>query len=558
MTPQRTVSSHIVARRRPVSLPSSFHLVYAHVFSPRFSPTTATHTHTTQTIFAKELADGNKHLRRRRRLEDEFVVVEKGLKEDLATVNELLGAESTRLDDTTMLLREMEVFFDGAAPTNYYSELLRDEVVRKDAFTTPSPRFSDPNKFDISKCCTFDIFTWVVTPKDAVLDRSGGLAEPLPGLQPDPGSPKDDIAAWSKDPAVAHWQSKDRASACLRFPTSVAWRWNARAPKNLENRRDYWLRSIPDWNNGRNWVLPDVHDYDPSNMWVTADGTPTSKSHPVTDKDFTKAFIAPGDSLVSFFFSDMAMLLKSSTQRGGKEPVCPSGGNGHCLHGNADVTIGGRPHFDVSLPLMEASYHKYAGRLKYVDPLQVAARPRPVLAFFQGNLFGDGIARLAMYKAKIHDPENGFIVAGPNPRPSASNGWHAGYDYDYDTMIQKTKFGLAPGGNGLHSFRLGEVMKAGCVPVDIQQYKGQMMLPFEDILDWSKFSFSVGVEEIPGLPALLRGVSDAQFRKMQKRSLAVANMFFSRKNWITIAMDIVRRNVEAAAKQSSRCGGAAH
>ena len=485
---------------------------------------------------------------RRRRLKD---ALEKELMQDLASVDELLNTESKRLDDTAELLREMEVLFDGAVPSNYYSALLRDEVVRKDAFASPSPRFYDPKRFDISKCCTFDVFTWAVHAKDAVLDRSGGLP---PGLQPDPGSPKDDIVAWSNDPAVAKWKATDRTSACLRFPTSVAWRWNSRSKSNLENRRDFWLRSISDWNNGRNWLLPDVHDYDPSNMWVTADGTPTSKSHSLTDSDFTKEFIAPGDSLVSFFFTDMAMLLKSSTQRGGIEPVCPSGGNGECLHGNADVAIGGRPHFDVSLPLMKSTNQKYASRLKYADPFAVAADPRPILAFFQGNLEGDGIARMAMYKAKIHDPENGFIVAGPVERALPSNGWNVKYNYDYDEMIKKTKFGLAPGGNGLHSFRLGEVMAAGCVPVDIQQFKRQMMLPFEDILDWSKFSFSIGAKEIPGLPALLRGVSDAQFRKMQMRSLAVANMFFKHKNWITIAMDVVRRNVEAAAKHSGKCG----
>ena len=86
------------SRQSPVVLSSSLRSC---LLSTLFSHHCHTHTHTTQTVFAKELADGNKHLRRRRRLEDEFVVVEKGLKEDLATVNELLGAESTRLDDTT-------------------------------------------------------------------------------------------------------------------------------------------------------------------------------------------------------------------------------------------------------------------------------------------------------------------------------------------------------------------------------------------------------------------------------------------------------------------------
>ena len=35
-------------------------------------------------------------------------------------------------------------------------------------------------------------------------------------------------------------------------------------------------------------------------------------------------------------------------------------------------------------------------------------------------------------------------------------------------------------------------MKVGAVPIDVQHQKGGMVLPFEDVLDWTKFSISAG------------------------------------------------------------------
>ena len=244
----------------------------------------------------------------------------------------------------------------------------------------------------------------------------------------------------------------------------------------------------------------------------------------------------------------MALLLKSSMPRGGTLPVCAAGGDagGRCLHSNADVTLGARPYFDVSLPLLLDPW-LHTNRRKHFNDLDLGTlmiEPRPILAFFQGRLQHDGIARNEM--RIYNDPSNGFII---------SDTTHGDHMYDYDETMAKAKFGFAPGGNGQHSFRLGEVMKAGAVPIDVQRQKGGMVLPFEDVLDWTKFSISAGLTELPMLQETLRSISEAEFRRMQARSLSVARIFFTRKHWMTIALDVVRRNVQVAVEQSGTCIG---
>ena len=288
--------------------------------------------------------------------------------------------------------------------------------------------------------------------------------------------------------------------------------------------------------------MPDFHDYDTATMSLP-DG------HFIMDKDLTKEFIGDGDSLVGAYRSDMALLLKSSMPRGGTLPICAAGGGagGRCLHSNADVRLGTRPHFDVSLPLLLDPW-LHVNRQKHFDDLDLGTlmiKPRPILAFFQGRLQGDGLARNEM--RKYNDPSNGFIIS------DTTHDWkNKRYKdpYDYDETLAKAKFGFAPAGNGQHSFRLGEVMKAGAVPIDVQRQKGGMVLPFEDVLDWTKFSISAGLTELPMLQETLRSISEAEFRRMQARSLSVARIFFTRKHWMTIALDVVRRNVQVAVEQS--------
>ena len=432
-------------------------------------------------------------------------------------------AKSTTWDAPTML-RELGALFSGGATTNQHIALLRDEVVRKDAFSVASPRFLNPRQFDITKCCTaVDIFVDEVEQQHCEATWV-------------PGDPKRDIVKWMKDPALSAFHAKNRNEACIKIPYSACsmnYNWK---------KRDDYLRKIADWNNGLNWAITDLGDF------ALAETKP-----PV---QMTNAYIGDGDSLVSFYRSDMAIVLKSSMPRGGDLPVCPAGGGYRCYASTPEIHLGVRSHFDISLPLLYDPWI-HADRTKHFETLDLAtltAPPRPLLAFFQGMCLGDGVARLSM--RKYNDPDNGFIIS------DTSHDWHEDlvaqyvYKYDYDKMMSRAKFGFAPAGQGMHSFRLGEVMRAGAVPIDLQIRRGDMVLPWEDVLDWSKFSIMAGIEDLPTLQATLRAISEEEFRRMQARSLSVVTMFFNRKHWMTIAFDILRRNVQVAVDQSGgKCGG---
>ena len=87
----------------------------------------------------------------------------------------------------------------------------------------------------------------------------------------------------------------------------------------------------------------------------------------------------------------------------------------------------------------------------------------------------------------------------------------------------RSRFGMAPQGNGLHSFRLAEVMSAGTVPVVVIKdptyfAEGSLearvlaedhffVLPYFDTLDWTKFSFYITSDELPNMIDRLEAVS---------------------------------------------------
>ena len=130
--------------------------------------------------------------------------------------------------DAPTMLRELDALFgsssssSAATTSNAHIALLRDEVVRKNAFAVASPRFLSSHQFDISKCCaSVDFFVWKVTGEESL-----GLKKVHDhvSLQPDPGSAKDEIAAWANDPALSAYHATSREEACLKVTTTAAWR----------------------------------------------------------------------------------------------------------------------------------------------------------------------------------------------------------------------------------------------------------------------------------------------------------------------------------------------
>ncbi|MFS7904668.1 putative xylogalacturonan beta-1,3-xylosyltransferase [Helianthus anomalus] len=67
-----------------------------------------------------------------------------------------------------------------------------------------------------------------------------------------------------------------------------------------------------------------------------------------------------------------------------------------------------------------------------------------------------------------------------------------------------------------------EALYMGCVPVLIMYYYAK---PFNDILDWHKFSIDIGLENIPNLKTILMRISQRKYIRLQRNGVQVRKHF---------------------------------
>ena len=115
--------------------------------------------------------------------------------------------------------------------------------------------------------------------------------------------------------------------------------------------------------------------------------------------------------------------------------------------------------------------------------------------------------------------------------------------------MAQAKFGFAPEGNGLHSFRLTECMQFGTVPIMVDRHR-MFVLPFTEVLDWTKFGFYVTLDDIDTLVDTLEAVPASVWKKMQKRSIAVYEQFFLPNKVYVAALEIARARIRVALRSA--------
>lgn len=94
--------------------------------------------------------------------------------------------------------------------------------------------------------------------------------------------------------------------------------------------------------------------------------------------------------------------------------------------------------------------------------------------------------------------------------------------YPYSEALLSSKFCLHAKGYEVNTARLGDAMYYGCVPVVIANHYD---LPFQDILDWSKFSIVVSSLDIPQLKKTLEEVTPEEYAELHSQVLKARKHF---------------------------------
>lgn len=82
----------------------------------------------------------------------------------------------------------------------------------------------------------------------------------------------------------------------------------------------------------------------------------------------------------------------------------------------------------------------------------------------------------------------------------------------YDELMWNSTFGFCPGGSGVGSYRFGEVLSTGGIPVVTQDF----VPPLSPDVDWSKCLVRVSEARIVDLPRLLRQFSPKEIERRQR------------------------------------------
>lgn len=185
----------------------------------------------------------------------------------------------------------------------------------------------------------------------------------------------------------------------------------------------------------------------------------------------------------------------------------------------------------ISLPL--PPHHTFPAKVR------ASTAEKPVLVFWQGNLNTRPDLRRNI---AAHDNGDDIKIC------ASSNHIHQ-CGYDYRTEMQQCKFGLAPGGVASHSFRLLEILSAGAVPVVF----GDIILPFSSLIDWSRCSVRLRLDQVEEVPQILRSYQKEQWLDMQHHAVQAYETYLSSEKIIAeTALRILRHDMELCTAAADR------
>ncbi|XP_077233487.1 exostosin family protein isoform X2 [Tasmannia lanceolata] len=165
--------------------------------------------------------------------------------------------------------------------------------------------------------------------------------------------------------------------------------------------------------------------------------------------------------------------------------------------------VGYIPHKDVALPQVLQPFALPAGGNDVEN--------RTILGFWAGHRN----SKIRVILARVW--ENDTELAISNNRISRAIG-----ELVYQKQFYRTKFCICPGGSQVNSARIADSIHYGCIPVILSNYYD---LPFNDILDWKKFSLILKESDVYQLKAILKAISDEEFVALHKGLVEIQKHF---------------------------------
>ncbi|KAJ0966237.1 hypothetical protein J5N97_027375 [Dioscorea zingiberensis] len=165
--------------------------------------------------------------------------------------------------------------------------------------------------------------------------------------------------------------------------------------------------------------------------------------------------------------------------------------------------VGYIPHKDVALPQVLQPFALPAGGNDIEN--------RTILGFWAGHR--NSKIRVILAREWENDTE----LAIMNNRISRDTG-----ELVYQKKFYSTKFCICPGGSQVNSARITDSIHYGCIPVILSNYYD---LPFNDILDWQKFSLILKESDVYQLKSILKSVSYEKFLALHKNLVEVQKHF---------------------------------
>ncbi|KAJ6735484.1 EXOSTOSIN HEPARAN SULFATE GLYCOSYLTRANSFERASE -RELATED [Salix purpurea] len=165
--------------------------------------------------------------------------------------------------------------------------------------------------------------------------------------------------------------------------------------------------------------------------------------------------------------------------------------------------VGFIPHKDIALPQVLQPFALPAGGNDVEN--------RTTLGFWAGHRN----SRIRVILARVWENDTELDIS--NNRINRATGHLV-----YQKRFYGSKYCICPGGSQVNSARIADSIHYGCIPVILSNYYD---LPFNDILDWHKFSVVLKEQDVYRLKQILKDIPDNKLVSLHKNVVKAQKHF---------------------------------